>query len=85
MRERTTWNRDSVKQAATQRQADPYAMNQDHLSQQPKADKYVTGDPSTFAEDVTQPNTWDVEYANGQTKRDEIGMPEKRPETYTHP
>lgn len=86
MRERTTWNRETNKQAATTRTAeDPRAMNQDHLGQQPSADKYVTGDPSTFAEDVTKPNTWDVEYANGQTKRDEIGMPEKRPETYNHP
>jgi hypothetical protein len=85
MRERTTWNRDSIKQAATQRHAeDPRAMNQDHLSQQPKADKYLTGDPSTFAEDVTEPNTWEREYANGTTKRNEIGMPEYRSETFTH-
>ena len=81
MRERTTWNANKIKQAAMQRQADPYTMNQEHP--QPKADAYVTGDPSSFAEDVS-PNTWDVEYSNGQTKRDEIGMPEKRPETYTH-
>lgn len=82
MRERTTWNATQIKQAAMQRRADPYNMNQDHP--QPKADAYVTGDPSSFAEDVQKTNTWDVEYANGETKRDEIGMPEKRPETYTH-
>ena len=82
-RERTTWNRETIKQAATQRVADPYTMNQDHS--QPPADKYLTGDPSSFAEDI-HPNNWDVEYgADGQTKRDEIGMPEKRPETYNHP
>ena len=84
MRERTTWNKDQIKSAAMQRQADPYAMNQDHLSQQPAADKYVTGDPSTFAEDVTEPNTWEKEYAGGTTKRNEIGQPEYRSETFNH-
>jgi hypothetical protein len=83
MRERTTWNRDQIT-AAMSRTADPYAMNQDHLQQQPKADKYLTGDPSTFAEDVTEPNTWDREYAGGTTERNEIGEPEFRPETFNH-
>ena len=83
MRERTTWNRDQVT-AATNRTADPYAMNQDHLQQQPKADKYLTGDPSSFAEDVTEPNTWDREYAGGTTDRNEIGMPAFREETFNH-
>ena len=86
MRERTTWNSNEIAQrtAATSRTADPYAMNQDHLKQQPPADKYLTGDPSAFAEDI-HPNDWSVEYAGGQVKRDEIGMPEMRPETFTHP
>ncbi len=85
MRARTTWNREQIKQASANKQAeDPRAMNQDHHSQQPKADAYVNGDPSSWAEDIHKPNTWDVEYSGGQTKRDEIGMPEKRPETYTH-
>lgn len=83
MRERTTWNRDAVT-AATTRTADPYAMNQDHLQQQPKADKYLTGDPSSFAEDITEPNTWDREYAGGATERNEIGMPAFRDETFNH-
>jgi hypothetical protein len=83
MRERTTWNRDQIT-AAMSRTADPYAMNQDHLQQQPKADKYLTGDPSTFAEDITEPNTWDREYAGGTTERDEIGLPEFRGETFNH-
>jgi hypothetical protein len=60
-------------------------MNQDHLSQQPSADKYTNGDPSSWAEDIHSPNEWEKEYSGGQTKRDEIGMPEKRPETYNHP
>jgi hypothetical protein len=83
MRERTTWNRDQVTAAMT-RTADPYAMNQDHLQQQPKADKYLTGDPSTFAEDITEPNTWDREYAGGTTERNEIGLPAFRGETFNH-
>ena len=86
MRERTTWNRTDIqKQAASSRRAeDPRAMNQDHLSQQPKADAYITGDPSTFAEDI-HPNDWSVEYSGGQTSRNEIGMPEMRKDTFNHP
>jgi len=85
MRERTTWSRDQIKQAAS-KTADPYLMNQDHVSKQPPADKYLTGDPSTFAEDIhPAKDTWEVEYANGQVKRDEIGMPEMRKDTFNHP
>lgn len=85
MRERTTWNRPEIlRQAGMPKQADPYLMNQDHVSKNPPADKYVTGDPSTFAEDVA-PNDWAVEYAGGTTKRDEIGMPEVRKDTFSHP
>lgn len=85
MRERTTWNRTQIKQAAQSKTADPYTMNQDHVNQQPKADDYVTGTPSDFAEDVNKENRWETEYSGGAVKRDEIGMPEKRPETYNHP
>lgn len=84
MRERSTWNRDDVmtKAAALNKKADPYTMNQDHP--QPAADKYVTGDPSTFAEDVHTPNTWEVEYKGDEVKRDEIGLPDFRPDTFNH-
>lgn len=86
MRERTTWNRDQIKKAALSKRADPYLMNQDHVGQQPSADKYVIGDPSTFAEDVhPSKDTWEAEYANGQVKRNEIGMPEMRKDTFNHP
>jgi hypothetical protein len=83
MRERTTWNRDQIKQAAMKRQADPYTMNQDHP--QPAADAYVIGGPSEFAEDVNKDNRWEDEYAGGAVKRDEIGMPDMRSETFNHP
>jgi len=83
MRERSTWNREEVlKKAAIQKKADPYTMNQDHP--QPAADKYVTGDPSTFAEDVHTPNTWESEYSGDEVKRNEIGMPEMRSDTFNH-
>jgi hypothetical protein len=93
MRARTTWNQQEIltraasssPTAATTRTADPYAMNQDHLKQQPPGDKYLTGDPSAFAEDVTTPNNWEVEYSGGAVKRDEIGLPEDRPDTFNHP
>jgi len=85
MRERTTWDRENIiKQAGNRVAEDPRAMNQDHLKQQPAADKYVTGDPSDFAEDVAKPN-WKAEYSGGEVKRNEIGMPEMRSETFSHP
>lgn len=86
-RERTTWNREEIaKKASLNKKADPYLMNQDHVKQQPSADKYVIGDPSDFAEDVhPSKGTWEAEYANGQVKRNEIGMPEMRGDTFNHP
>jgi hypothetical protein len=83
MRERSTWNR-TVIAAAAKVAEDPRAMNQDHLKQQPAADAYVTGTPSDFAEDVA-PSNWKAEYSGGEVKRDEIGLPEMRPETFNHP
>jgi hypothetical protein len=66
--------------------ADPYLMSQDHVNQQPSADQYVIGGPSEFAEDVHPSNTtWEAEYAGGQVKRNEIGMPEMRSDTFNHP
>ncbi len=93
MRVRTTWNTNEILNrtaagnatAAMSRTADPYAMNQDHINQQPPADKYLTGDPSAFAEDITTPNNWEMEYSGGAVKRDEIGLPEDRPDTFNHP
>lgn len=88
MRERSTWNRDEVvmKAAAAKKAAekpgDIYTMNQDHP--QPGFDAYVIGDPSDFAEDVHSPNTWDAEYSGDAVKRNEIGMPEMRGDTFNH-
>jgi hypothetical protein len=54
-------------------------MNQDHVNNQPAPDEYDIGGPSDFAEDVhPSKGTWEAEYANGQVKRNEIGMPEMR-------
>lgn len=85
MRERTTWDRNKIKEAAMSRRADPYTMNQDHISPQPSADEYVIGGPSEFAEDVNKDNRWEDEYSGGQVKRNEIGEPEMRAETFNHP
>jgi hypothetical protein len=87
MRERSTWNlKEIAKKAAAKKAAevagDIYSMNQDHP--QPAMDEYVIGDPSDFAEDVHQPNTWDAEYSGGEVKRNEIGMPEMRGDTFNH-
>ena len=86
-RERTTWNRDEIaKRASHSKSADPYLMNQDHVKVQPSADKYVTGDPSSFAEDPhDSASTWRAEYSGDQVKRNEIGMPEFRKDTFNHP
>lgn len=89
MRERTTWNRTEIQKQASamsKRAEDPRAMNQDHLQRQPSADKYLTGDPSTFAEDVhPSGQNWKAEYSDGETARDEIGLPEMRGDTFNHP
>jgi hypothetical protein len=87
MRERTTWNRNTIcRLASALRTAeDPTAMNQDHIKQQPAADKYVTGDPSSFAEDVhPSTGTWKAEYSGDEVKRNEIGLPEMRGDTFNH-
>jgi hypothetical protein len=82
-RERSTWNINNIAKQAGLKVADPYTMNQDH--QQPAADAYVTGDPSAFAEDVhPAAGTWEAEYSGGQVKRNEIGMPEMRNDTFNH-
>jgi hypothetical protein len=83
-RERSTWNINNIAKQAGLKVADPYTMNQDHP--QPAADAYVIGDPSTFAEDIhPAAGTWEAEYSGGQVKRNEIGMPEMRNDTFNHP
>jgi len=88
MRERTTWNRESIARVAASSSKvaeDPRAMNQDHLKQQPAADKYEIGGPSDFAEDVhPSGGTWKAEYSGGEVKRNEIGMAEMRGDTFNH-
>jgi hypothetical protein len=86
MRERTTWNRTEIaKQASMPKQADPYLMNQDHVNKQPSQDKYNNGNPSTWAEDVhPSKGSWEAEYSGDQVKRNEIGMPEMRGDTFNH-
>jgi len=85
-RERSTWNVNAIAKRAGMKVADPYLMNKDHVNQQPSADQYVIGGPSDFAEDIHPSNgTWEAEYAGGQVKRNEIGMPEMRSDTFNHP
>jgi hypothetical protein len=87
MRERSTWIPDQIakRAAAVGKTADDPAVlnNPEHLKEQPSAEKYLTGGPSDFAEDVAAPN-WKAEYSGGETKRNEIGMPEVRPDTFNH-
>jgi hypothetical protein len=54
MRQRISWDEKRV--AAIEKKADPYTLNQTRMN--PPADKYRTGDPSTWAEDVDMKNKW---------------------------
>lgn len=88
MRVRSTWNQEAIKHrtAGMSKQADPYTMNQDHVEKQPAADEYVIGGPSDFAEDIHPSSQWEVEYgSDGKVKRNEIGQPDFRSETFNHP
>jgi hypothetical protein len=88
MRERTTWNRTKIAELARGRSkvADPYTMNQpEHAKVQPTAEAYVTGGPSDFAEDVAPSGPrWEAEYSGGEVRRNELGMPEFRADTWNH-
>ena len=63
MRQRLTWEKD----AAMNKKADPYTMNQEHANN--PVEKYKTGDPSTWAEDPDMKKPWEGE------GRNEVGLP----------
>lgn len=84
MRQRSTWKQ-TPRNASTQRRADDlYTMNRDGGNPQPAATEYESGDPSTWAEDVNSAKSVDMEYEGGAVKRDEIGLPGFRPDTFDH-
>ncbi len=87
MRTRTTWQNKSdetPRQAATQRKADIYTMNQDHP--QPGVTDYESGSPDSWAEGVVTGDKMSVndEYEGGHVKRNEVGFPEFRDDTWKH-
>lgn len=84
MRQRTTWKQ-TPRSASTQRRADDlYTMNRDGGNPQPAVNEYETGDPSTWAEDVNSGSSVEKEYQGGAVKRNEIGQPEFRDDTWNH-
>lgn len=89
MRERTTWSREIIASKLRKVAEDPRSMNQDHIERQPAADAYVLGDgsPSQFAEDVNSgKGSWKSEQgSDGNTKRNEIGFPDFRGDTFNNP
>ncbi len=89
MRERTSWSREIIASKLRKVAEDPRSMNQDHIQRQPAADDYLIGDgsPSQFAEDVNSgKGSWKSEQgSDGQTKRNEIGFPEFRGDTFNNP
>ena len=84
MRERSTWQNTETtsRQAATRRQADVYTLNQSHP--QPSPTEYENGNPDTWAESQHGHGDIEAEYENGHVKRNEIGLPEFRDDTFNH-
>jgi hypothetical protein len=82
MRKRTTWSSAKPHQATTMRKADPYQMNQEHP--QPSPVEYENGDPSSWAEDLAPNAHVEKEYEGGAVKRNEVGFPEFRDDTWDH-
>jgi hypothetical protein len=85
MRTRSTWKNDgpeTPRQAASNRRADLYTMNQNHP--QPSATDYQNGDPDAWAETPTSNQSVEQEYDGEHVKRNEIGLGEFRDDTYKH-
>jgi hypothetical protein len=82
MRKRTTWESGKAHQAATARKADIYDMNQEHP--QPTPVEYESGNPDEWAESWHGPGRVDSEYEGGAVKRNEVGFPEFRNDTWDH-
>ena len=84
MRQRTTWKQ-TPRSASTNRRADDlYTMNRDGGNPQPAVNEYENGDPSSWAEDVNSGSSGEKEYAGGAVKRNDIGFPEFRDDTWSH-
>lgn len=85
MRERSTWQGNGAaipRQAATQRQADIYKMNQEHPDAGPT--DYESGDPDTWAESWHGYGDVESEYEGGHVKRNELNFAEFRDNTFKH-
>jgi len=84
MRQRSTWKQ-TPRSASTQRRADDiYTMNREGGNPQPAVTEYENGDPSAWAEDVNSGSSVEKEYAGGAVKRNDIGFPEFRDDTWSH-
>ena len=85
MRERSTWQGNGAatpRQAATQRQADIYKMNQEHPDASPI--DYESGDPDSWAESWHGYGDVEAEYEGGHVKRNELNFAEFRDNTFKH-
>ena len=90
MRQRTSWIQ-THRSASTQRQAeearradDLYTMNREGGNPQPAVNEYESGDPSAWAEDVNSGASIEKEYQGGAVKRNELGFPEFRDDSFSH-
>lgn len=85
MRTRSTWQGNGAatpRQAATQRQADIYKMNQEHPDAGPI--DYESGDPDSWAESWHGYGDVEKEYEGGHVKRNELNFAEFRDDTWKH-
>jgi hypothetical protein len=72
----------SAKTASVEKKADIYNMNQEHP--QPGPTDYESGGPDEWAESWHPDKHGDVEYEGGHVKRNEVGFPEFRADTWKH-
>jgi hypothetical protein len=85
MRTRSTWQGKvaaTPRQAATQRTADIYKMNQEHPDAGPI--DYENGDPDSWAESWHGYGDVEKEYEGGHVKRNELNFAEFRDNTFKH-
>lgn len=81
-RARSTWTKPQARQAAVERRADIYTMNQEHP--QPSVTEYESGDPDKWAETPTTNKNVTGDYDGDHVRRNEIGLGEMRADTFSH-
>ena len=81
---RSTWNSKPglSREAAVSRKADIFTMNQEHP--QPSPVDYENGDPDSWGETPTTNQNVAGDYDGDHVRRNEVGLPEFREDTFKH-